>query len=110
MAVMVPLIVIGAYITFTKTDLDPIFSLCGRAFGNITALADQHFGGLIQWIPTSFMSAIGALIAFAHWISLDARGRLPRNRRQRELIRARQQAATQSPGPDAFAGRTEKSV
>ena len=28
----------------------------------------------------------------------------------RELIRARQQAATQSPGPDAFAGRTEKSV
>ena len=110
MAVMVPLIVIGAYITFTKTDLYPIFSLCGRAFGNITALADQHFGGLIQWIPTSFMSAVGALIAFAHWISLDARGRLPRNRRQRELIRARQQAAVQSPGRDAFAGRTEKSV
>lgn len=110
MLVMVPQILLGAYITFTKTDLYPVFSLCGRAFAGIPPLTDQHFGGLILWIPTSMMSALGALIAFGHWISLDSRGRLPRNRRQRELIRARQAATAQSTGPGALAGSTEKST
>jgi hypothetical protein len=56
------------------------------------------------------MSVIGALIAFTYWVKLDSRGRLPRNRRQREIMRARQAAARQSEGPEAFAGRTEKST
>jgi hypothetical protein len=54
------------------------------------------------------MSVIGALIAFTYWLKLDSRGRLPRNRRQREIIRARQAAARQDDGPAALAGSTEK--
>lgn len=111
MLVMVPLIVAGAYITFTSVDLYPIYSLCGRAFNGITPAADQHFGGLILWIPGAMMSVLAALVAFGHWLRLDTRGRLPRNRRQRELIRARAAAAArQSAGPVELAGSTEKSA
>jgi putative membrane protein len=93
LAVILPQILIGAYISFTKTDLYPIYSLCGRAFAGIPAIMDQHIGGLILWIPSSMMSVLAALIAFGHWLRLDSKGRLPRNRRQRELLRARQAAA-----------------
>jgi putative membrane protein len=93
LAVILPQILIGAYISFTKTDLYPIYSLCGRAFAGIPAIMDQHIGGLILWIPSSMMSVLAALIAFGYWLRLDSKGRLPRNRRQRELLRARQAAA-----------------
>lgn len=112
MVVMTPLILVGAYLTFTSRDLYPIYSLCGRAFSHISPVADQHFGGLILWIPSSMMSVWAALIAFGHWMSLDSRGRLPRNRRQREALRARQAAMAAQPsgGPGALAGSTEKST
>lgn len=111
MLVMVPLILAGAYITFVHEDLYPFYSLCGRAFAGMAASTDQHLGGLILWIPSSMMSVLGALIAFGHWLRLDSRGRLPRNRRAREAVRAREAAArSQSVGPDALAGSTEKSA
>lgn len=109
LAVTIPQVLVGAYVFLTTTDLYPIYSLCGRAFAGITPLEDQHLGGLILWIPSSMMSVIAALVAFTYWIRLDSRGRLPRNIRQRELARARQ-AAAQSAGPAALAGKTEKST
>ena len=109
LAVILPQILIGAYISFTKAELYPIYSLCGRAFAGIPALMDQHVGGLILWIPSSMMSVLAALVAFTYWIRLDSRGRLPRNRHQREMIRARNAATSgQSAGPEALAGSTEK--
>jgi putative membrane protein len=110
LAVILPQILIGAYISFTTTDLYPIYSLCGRAFAGIPAIMDQHIGGLILWIPGSMMSVLAALIAFGYWLRLDTQGRLPRNRRQRELLRARQAATRQSEGPVELAGNTEKST
>ncbi|MGH8233841.1 MAG: cytochrome c oxidase assembly protein [Rhodanobacteraceae bacterium] len=112
LAVMLPQILLGAFISMTTTDLYPIYDLCGRAFGGISPIMDQHLGGLIIWIPSSMMSVLAALIAFGYWIRLDAKGRLPRNRRQRELMRAHGIAAmkAQSAGPEAFAGRTGKST
>lgn len=109
LAVTIPQVLIGAYVFLTTTDLYPIYSLCGRAFAGITPLEDQHLGGLILWIPSSMMSVIAALVAFTYWIRLDSRGRLPRNIRQREALRARQGAA-QSAGPEALAGKTGKST
>jgi putative membrane protein len=110
LAVIPPQILLGAYISFTKTDLYPIYSLCGRALAGIPAIMDQHLGGLILWIPSSMMSVLGALIAFGFWLRLDSKGRLPRNRRQRALVRARQAAMGQSTKPDGLAGSTEKSA
>lgn len=109
LAVILPQILIGAYISLSRTDLYPIYSLCGRAF-SITPMMDQHIGGLITWIPSSMMSVIAALIAFTHWLRLDNKGRLPRNRRQREIIRKRQAAEAQSGGAEALAGSTGKST
>lgn len=73
LAVMVPQILLGAYVTFTHRDLYPIYTLCGRAFGGISADTDQYLGGLILWIPSSMMSVIAALIAMRNWLRLDTR-------------------------------------
>ena len=75
MVVMVPQILVGAYITFAHRDLYPVYDLCGRAFSGISQSADQYMGGLIVWIPTAMMSAFGALLAFRNWLRLSARGR-----------------------------------
>lgn len=71
--VMLPQILLGAYVTFTHRDLYPVYSLCGRAFGGISPATDQYFGGLIIWIPSSMMSVVAALIAMRNWISVDVR-------------------------------------
>lgn len=73
LAVMIPQIVLGAYITFTHHDLYPIYVLCGHAFTGMSAASDQVLGGLILWIPTSMMSVLAALIAFHNWLRLDTR-------------------------------------
>jgi putative membrane protein len=70
--VMIPQIVLGAYLTFTHRDLYPVYAVCGRALGGITASTDQSLGGLITWIPSSMMSVIAALIAMRNWLFVDA--------------------------------------
>ena len=65
---MLPQILLGAYVTFTRRDLYPIYSVCGRAFGGISPATDQYLGGLITWIPSSMMSVVAALIAMRNWI------------------------------------------
>ena len=78
LAVALPQILVGAYVTFTARDLYPIYDLCGRAFEGISAMQSQRIGGLILWIPSAMMSVVGALMALRHWMSLSSRGRLPR--------------------------------
>lgn len=80
--VAVPQIVTGAYITFTRTELYPIYDLCGRALSNITSMQSQRLGGLILWVPSGMMMALGAVLAFRHWLLLSAHGRLPSRGRQ----------------------------
>lgn len=70
--VMIPQIVLGAYVTFTHGDLYPVYALCGRALSGISAPTDQSLGGLITWIPSSMMSVIAALIAMRNWLFVDA--------------------------------------
>ncbi len=69
---MTPQIVAGAVIAFHKTDLYPIFSLCGRAFA-INVLTDQQYGGLITWVPASMIESAAALLALRIWIRLSQR-------------------------------------
>ena len=74
---MTPQILVGAIITFSKTDLYPIFSICGRAF-DINVMTDQQYGGLITWVPAAVIEAIAALLALRIWMHLSAG---PRGRR-----------------------------
>lgn len=62
LGVMFPQIVLGAAITFSQTDLYPYYDLCGRLFPSISALNDQHIGGIVIWIPPAMMSAIAVLL------------------------------------------------
>jgi putative membrane protein len=60
--VMFPQILLGAVITFSRHDLYPYYTLCGRIFPSMDALTDQHLGGIVIWIPPAMMSVIGVLL------------------------------------------------
>lgn len=64
--IMIPQIVLGAYITLTNTDLYEVYAVCGRAWAT-DPLFDQRIGGLIIWIPASMMSVIAAVIVLRMW-------------------------------------------
>jgi putative membrane protein len=70
-AVIPPQILIGAILGLSPHDFYTVYSICGRAFTNISPITDQHLGGLILWIPGAMMSVIGALIALRHWMRLS---------------------------------------
>ena len=57
--VMFPQIALGAYIAFSPHDIYPYYDLCGRFFPSISAVYDQHIGGIVAWIPAGMMSAVG---------------------------------------------------
>ncbi len=62
LGVMFPQIALGAVITFSQTDLYPYYDLCGRLFSSVSALNDQHIGGIVIWIPPAMMSVIAVLL------------------------------------------------
>lgn len=74
---MTPQILVGAIVTFSKTDLYPIFEICGRAF-TFNVLTGQLIGGVIIWVPSALLESIGGLMALRQWLRLSRNGRLPR--------------------------------
>lgn len=59
--VVPPQILVGALLALTNRDIYPVYKICGRIFP-ISAITDQHYGGLILWIPPSMMSVIALLL------------------------------------------------
>ena len=58
-----PQMVLGAILSLSMTDYYPVYEICGRILP-MTALNDQHYGGLIIWLPgtlTSFAAMIAVL-------------------------------------------------
>jgi len=63
-AIEIPQMVLGAILSLSSTDYYPVYNICGRVF-DMTALNDQHYGGLIIWLPgtlTSFAAMIAVLV------------------------------------------------
>ena len=59
-----PQMVLGAILSLSTRDYYPVYTICGRIF-DMTALNDQHYGGLIIWLPgtlTSFAAMIAVLV------------------------------------------------
>ncbi len=57
--------VLGAILSLSGIDYYPVYRICGRVL-DITGISDQHYGGLIIWLPstlTSFAGMISVLIA-----------------------------------------------
>jgi len=84
---MTPQILAGAIVTFSKTDLYPIFEICGRAF-TFNVMTGQLIGGVITWVPAALIESIGGLMALRLWLRLSRSGRLKKTspvRRQRAV-------------------------
>ncbi len=60
-AIVPPQILIGAYITFSKSIIYDIYSVCGRAWP-MAPMTDQTIGGIITWIPASMMSVLSTIL------------------------------------------------
>lgn len=86
---MTPQIVAGAIVTFSKTDLYPIFEICGRAF-TMNVLTGQLIGGVIMWVPAAMIESAGGLLALRQWLRLSRLGRLPRRAPVRRRVPVRQ--------------------
>jgi len=71
-----PQMVLGAILSLSMTDFYPVYTICGRAL-DMTALNDQHYGGLIIWLP-------GTLTSFAAMIIVLVNMRLNEEREERE--------------------------
>lgn len=84
---MTPQILAGAIITFSKTDLYPIFEICGRAF-NFNVFTGQLIGGIIIWVPAATIETIGGLLAMRQWLRLSRSGRIRRQAREQTLAHA----------------------
>ena len=64
-AIEIPQMFVGAILSLSSTDYYPVYRICGRIL-QMTALNDQHYGGLIIWLPgtlMSFAAAIAVLMA-----------------------------------------------
>ena len=92
---MTPQILAGAIVTFSKTDLYPIFEICGRAF-TFNVLTAQLMGGVIMWVPAAIIESIGGLLAMRQWLRLSRSGRIRREPRPaRRGARTAQVSVTQ---------------
>jgi putative membrane protein len=52
--------VLGAVLSLSSTDYYPVYRICGRIW-DIAALSDQHYGGLIIWLPSTLTSFAGVI-------------------------------------------------
>ena len=52
--------ILGAVLSLSSTDYYPVYRICGRIW-DIAALSDQHYGGLIIWLPSTLTSLAGVI-------------------------------------------------
>ena len=76
LVIELPQMVLGAILSLSMTDYYPVYTICGRVI-DMTALNDQHYGGLIIWLP-------GTLTSFAAMIVVLVTMRLNEEKAERE--------------------------
>jgi putative membrane protein len=76
LAIELPQMVLGAILSLSEHDIYPVYTICGRVL-DMTALNDQHYGGLIIWLP-------GTLTSFAAMIVVLVTMRLNEEKAERE--------------------------
>ena len=61
MVIELPQMVLGAILSLSSTDYYPVYKICGRIM-QISAISDQHYGGLIIWLPGTMMSLAAMIV------------------------------------------------
>lgn len=74
-ATAIPQIILGAYITLSRSTLYDVYSVCGRAWP-LSPETDQVLGGVFTWIPPGMMTVLASLlvIRMAMYHSRDSEG------------------------------------
>jgi putative membrane protein len=80
LVIELPQMVLGAILSLTEHDIYPVYTICGRVL-DMTALNDQHYGGLIIWLP-------GTLTSFAAMIVVLVTMRLNEEKQEREAAQS----------------------
>ncbi len=65
LAIELPQMVLGAVLSLSGTDYYPVYKICGRILP-ISALSDQHYGGLIIWLPGTMMTLAAMLVVLVN--------------------------------------------
>jgi putative membrane protein len=52
--------ILGAILSLSMIDYYPVYRICGRIW-DIPAISDQHYGGLIIWLPSTLTSFAGII-------------------------------------------------
>ncbi|HKX64418.1 MAG TPA: cytochrome c oxidase assembly protein [Rhizomicrobium sp.] len=78
LVIELPQMVLGSILSLTERDIYPVYTICGRVL-DMTALNDQHYGGLIIWLP-------GTLTSFAAMIVVLVTMRLNEEKVEREAL------------------------
>ncbi len=60
LGIELPQMLLGAVLSLSTRDFYPVYRICGRILA-MTALNDQHYGGLIIWLPGTLMSFAAAI-------------------------------------------------
>lgn len=68
--VMLPQILLGAYVALVSHEIYDVYEVCGRAFP-ISPMTDQRIGGLLTWIPATEMMAMVAMLVIRLWMHED---------------------------------------
>jgi putative membrane protein len=76
LVIELPQMVLGSILSLTERDIYPVYTICGRVL-DMMALNDQHYGGLIIWLP-------GTLTSFAAMIVVLVTMRLNEEKAERE--------------------------
>jgi putative membrane protein len=76
LVIELPQMVLGSILSLSMTDYYPVYQICGRVL-DMTALNDQHYGGLVIWLP-------GTLTSFAAMIVVLVTMRLNEEKAERE--------------------------
>jgi len=62
----VPCTALAAILTYAKTPLYPFYVTAPHLYG-LSALQDQHLGGLLMWLPTHMFLLLTLGITFFKW-------------------------------------------
>jgi len=81
LVIELPQMVLGAILSLTEHDIYPVYTICGRVL-DMTALNDQHYGGLIIWLPGTLTSFAAMIVVLVTMRLNEERAALEENNRE----------------------------
>jgi putative membrane protein len=82
LVIELPQMVLGSILSLTERDIYPVYTICGRVL-DMTALNDQHYGGLIIWLPGTLTSFAAMIVVLVNMRLNEERAALEESKREK---------------------------